>query len=167
MHPVTHNRAFGPKQRINQIMQRALQSAFIWIIRSQHAAREPIFGVWRAFRSFFSARSRAFRRRRTLEVLKTERAPMILCAISGLVLVMRAEIVENMSYDIMLRVMREAPIPGGYNLIYLLVYMMYDITYINTPTLLGSSVVCCSEGNGWGCNGSHARCTRKIATRTS
>jgi hypothetical protein len=65
----------------------------------------------------------------------------------------------------MLRIMRETPIPGGYNLIYLLVYTMYDITYINTPTL-GSLVVWCSEGNGWG-NGCHARCTRKVATRTS
>ena len=31
----------------------------------------------------------------------------------------------------------------------LLVYMIYDISDINTPTLSGSSVVWCSTGNGW------------------
>ena len=35
----------------------------------------------------------------------------------------------------LLRVMREAPIPGRYGLIDLLVCMMYDICYISTPTL--------------------------------
>ena len=56
---------------------------------------------------------------------------MILCAISGLVLVMRAEIMnDNKCY--VLRVMREAPIPGGYNLIDLLACMIYDICYMNT-----------------------------------
>ena len=47
----------------------------------------------------------------------------------------------------MLRVMREVPISGGYNLIDLLVCMIHDICYINTPSLLGSSVVWDSTGN--------------------
>jgi hypothetical protein len=72
---------------------------------------------------------------------------MIICAISGLVLVMRAEIVNSKRY--VLRVMREAPISGGYNLIDLLVSMVYVICYMNATYVRRiSSVVRCKASVG-------------------